>query len=574
MHCRLLHLASYVAWLSVSTAPKVAAWHSKAARPQTAWKQSHSKSAALISPRKLRHNQSSLKKHHALVMSGSTNIVADYYCVSHVTAANIPSSRLSDILARMHQGRPLTKHSLDFLLQQNLPGLYRLACGEITHEAYITGLDPASLSRHQAAKEANDAKEAERQTLAAQFRIRTTNRQSGSTAQEIARETDRKVRRMREREADEAADKARKMRQSEWKAQRDRNCELAAAAYLAGATTSGYAELTALDLARYFHLEQVAAAVSPPMSDLLAALFQGRPLTEQEFAFLSQHAPSHLFQLAFGKLTIEGYIPIAKAAEAEARARNSRIEEIKAARVAREKDPEYIAMIQTQALYKKYEISLTDESLRPRMTKLLQQIDAGNRLPNEELMWLSTAAKKHFTAILKNSYHRLEADFHVDQYRRTQDPWNVVNASGHYRKCDQPNAALELIDSVPSDRIKQPKVRSAIFTTRGGVMRDLGQRSVAIELGETAHALMPKDYRPCTLLGAVHMELQHFEKGQEWYEKARVRGAPENGIDSELRSIFQQLDSVGREAMKTFLLAEDSHRYRWLNENSSQRAKK
>jgi hypothetical protein len=50
-------------------------------------------------------------------------------------------------------------------------------------------------------------------------------------------------------------------------------------------------------------------------------------------------------------------------------------------------------------------------------------------------------------------------------------------------------------------------------------MRDLERRSVAIEMGEKAHALMPKDYRPCTLLGAVHMELHHFEKGHEWYEK-------------------------------------------------------
>ena len=507
-------------------------------------------------------------------MSSSTNIVADYYCVSHISAATIPSSRLSGILARMHQGRPLTKHSLDFLQQQNLPGLYRLACGEITHEAYITGLEPASLSRHQAAKVANEAKETALQALTAHYRVRKSNYPPGSTAHEIDRETERKLRRKREREADEAADKARKMRQAEWKAQRERNCEQAAAAYSACAITSGHTELTALDIARYFHLEHIAAVVSPPMSDLLAALFQGRPLTEHEFAFLSQNAPSHLFQLAFGKLTMESYIPIAKTAEAEVRALKARKEAIEAARIAREKDPEYIAMIQTQALYKKYEISLTDESLRPRMTKLLQQIDAGNRLPNEELLWLSTAAKKHFTAVLRNVYHRLEADFHADQYCRTQDPWNVVNASGHYRKCDQPNTALELIDSVPSDRLKQPKVRSAIFTTRGGVMRDLGQRSVAIELGETAHALMPRDYRPCTLLGAVHMELQNFEKGHEWYEKARERGAPEKGIDSELRSIFQQLDLAGREAMKNFLLAEDSHRYQWVNENSSRKAKK
>lgn len=507
-------------------------------------------------------------------MSSSTNIIADYYCVSHISAATIPSSRLSDILARMHQGRPLTKPSLDYLQQQNLPGLYRLACGEITHEAYITGLDPSSLSKHQAAKVMNEAKETEREALASHYRVRKTNHPPGSAAQEIDRETERKLRRKREREADEAADKARKKHQAEWKAQRERNCEQAAAAYRTRAITSGCTELTALDLARYFHLEHVAAAISPPMSDLLTALFQGRLLTEDEFTFLRQNGLNDLYQLAFGKLSIEGYIPIAKIAEAEVLARKAKADANEAARIAREKDPEYVAMMQTQALYKKYGISLTDESLRPRMTKLLQQIDAGNRLPNVELVWLSTTAKKHFTSELRNAYHRLEADFNADEYRRTQDPWNVVNASKHYRKCSQAKTALELIDSVPRDRLKQPKVRSAIFTTHGGVMRDLGQRSVAIELGETAHALMPKDYRPCTLLGAVHMELQHFEKGQEWYEKARERGAPAHGIDSELRSIFQQLDEVGRGAMRNFLLAEDSHQYHWLNENSSQKAKK
>ena len=502
-------------------------------------------------------------------MSASTNIVADYYCVSHIANATIPGSRLSDILGRMHQGRPLTKYSLDFLQQQDIPGLYRLACGEITHEAYVMGIDPASLSRHQAAKVANDAREVEQQALAAQYPVWKPHHPRGSTAHD--RETEHKLRRKREREADEAADKARKVLQAEWKAQRERNCELAAAARHACAITPVYTEPTALELARYFHLEQVAAAAYPPMSDLLTALFQGRQLTEHELAFLSQSGPSHLFQLAFGKLTLEGYIPIAKAAEAEARALKARRDANEAARIAREKDPEYIAMVQTQALYEKYRVSLTDENLRPRMTTLLQQIDAGNRLPKEDWLWLSTTAKRYFTAELRNAYHRLEADFHADQYCRGQDPWSVVNASGHYRKCDQAATALELIDSIPHDRLKQPKIRSAIFTTRGGVMRDLGRRSVAIEMGEMAHALMPKHYHPCTLLGAVHMELRDFEEGHAWYEKARERGAPAHGIDSELRSIFLQLDPVGREAMKKFLLAEDSHRYQWLNERGSRR---
>ena len=499
-------------------------------------------------------------------MGSPTNLVADYYCVSHIPAATIPRSRLNEILVRMYQGRLLTKNSLDFLQHQNLPGLYRLACGEITHDAYVAGLDPAYLNMHQAAKAVNQAKETERQSLAAHYAARKTIHPVRKTAEKLDWEAERSLRRKRERAATEAVLKAQRAQQAEWKAQRERNCELAAAAYFSRLNTPGYTEPTALDLVRFFHLEHVAATVCPRLSDLLEALFRGRPLTGEELTYLRHSTPGDLYRLAFGQLTLDLYMPAAKAAEAAALDRKAREEAAEATRIARENDPEYIAMMQRQALYKKYEVSLTDESLMPRMTKLLQQIDAGNRLPNEELTWLGTSAKKHFSACLRKAYHRLEADFHADQYRRTQDPWNAVNSCGHYRKCDQSDMALRLIDSVAPDRLKQPKVRSAVLTTRGGAMRDLGRRAESIQMGETAHALMPQDYRPCTLLGAVHMELRDFEKGHEWYEKARKRGAPDQGIDSEIRSIFQQLDSAGREAMKRFLLAEDSHRYSWLKE--------
>ena len=507
-------------------------------------------------------------------MGSSTNFVADYYCVSHISAATIPSSRLNDILVRMYQGQQLTKNSLDFLQRQNLPALYRLACGEINHDAYVSGLDPDYLNRYQAAKAANQAKETERQNLSDHYLPRKTIHPVRETAEKRDWEAERSLRRKREREASEAVLRAQRARQTECKVQRERNCELAAAAFLSRANAPDYTEPTALDLARYFHLEHVAAAVCPPMSDLLKALFRGRPLTGEELTYLRHSAPDDLYRLAFGQLTLDGYKPAAKAAEAAALGRKAREEAAAAARIARENDPEYIAMMHRQALFRKYEVSLTDESLMPRMTKLLQEIDAGNRLPKEELMWLGTCAKKQFSARLKKAYHRLEAGFHADQYRRTKDPWSAVNACGHYRKCDQSDTALGLIDDVTPDRLKQPKVRSAVLTTRGGAMRDLGRQAEAIQMGETAHALTPQDYRPCTLLGAVHMELRHFESGHEWYEKARKLGAPEQGIDSELRGIFQQLDSDGREDMKRFLLAEDSHRYSWLKEPRYQQAKK
>lgn len=504
-------------------------------------------------------------------MGSHTNIVADYFCISHIPAATISGSRLSDILVRMYEARPLTELSLGFLKRQNLPGLYRLACGEISHQAYIAEIDPACLNSHLAAKAALQAKIAEQQAVDLAQRA---NRAARHAAAKLAQEAERNLRRTREREATEAVLKRQRAFQAARKAQRERNCALAAAAYQARVTAPDYSAPTAHDIARYFHLDHLASAVCPPTSDILNALFRGSLLTDDQLSHLRHNAPDYLYQLGYGQLTLDAYLRAAKTAQAEAVARKAREEAAEAARIARENDPEYIAMMQTQALYSKYGLALTDKSLMPRMTKVLQEIDNGHRLRKDDLEWLVTGAKKHFTPPIREAYHRLEADFHAEQYRRTQDPWSAVNACGHYRKCDRSATALELIDTISRDRLKHPKVQSAVFTTRGGAMRDLGHPHEAIEMGESAHALMPNDYRPCTLLGAVHMELRNFAAGHDWYEKARKRGAPEQGIDSELRSIYRQLDSAGREAMKRFLLAEDSDKYHWLNETKPHEATK
>lgn len=498
-------------------------------------------------------------------MSMSTSFIADHYCVSHVSAATIPGSRLSNVLARMYQGEPVSRHALDFLQQQELLDLYRLACGEITHKDYIAGLDAAYLKKYEAAKAARQAKESEQQALEAHYRMLSNMNPARNAFPVRDWKAERKLRHKREREASEAVLKAQRVRQAEWKAQRERNSELADIAYRARSVSPDYTAPTAHDIALYFHLGHFPAAACPPMCDILEALYRGRPLTEDELNDLERNGPKYLYRLAFGQLNFDAYIVVVSAAEAEAEA-------VEAARIARESDPAYMAMMQTQTLYPKYGLSPAAKSQTPRMTDLLRQIDAGSRLAAEEVAWLSTTARKKFTKEIREAYHRLEATFHAEKYRTTQDPWDVINASGHYRKCDQSGVALDLIDSLPRRRLTHSKLKSALLTTRGGVMRDLGRRPEAIQMGEEAHALMPRDYRPCTLLGAVYTEQREFERGKEWYDTARKLGASENSVESELRGIFQRLDSSGQEAMKRFLLAEDSHRYAWLNEKKQQKA--
>lgn len=103
-------------------------------------------------------------------------------------------------------------------------------------------------------------------------------------------------------------------------------------------------------------------------------------------------------------------------------------------------------------------------------------------------------------------------------------------------------------------------------------MRDLGRLTEAVKLGEQANELTPKDFRPCTLLGAVHMELSNYSLASDWYDKAIKLGATEQSIDSELKRIYAQADKVKRESIKTFLLTEDPIRFSWLNDKKNRNA--
>lgn len=95
-------------------------------------------------------------------------------------------------------------------------------------------------------------------------------------------------------------------------------------------------------------------------------------------------------------------------------------------------------------------------------------------------------------------------------------------------------------------------------------MRDLNHFDEALKFGGQAHALTPKDFRPCTLLGAVNIEMGDYLTGLDWYEKAKERGASERSINYDLRGILLRADKAKREEIKAVLLRVDSERYKWV----------
>jgi len=353
------------------------------------------------------------------------------------------------------------------------------------------------------------------------------------------------------------------------------------------------------DVVRRYFVNDVPDAKIPAtrLRNILDSLQQGRQLSVLALSYLQQEGLDALQQLARGETSYEAFCKVAvveqakreQAAQAERSAKEAarltkeaeykEREAVRAAeyererqraekaRRARESDPKYIAKMRNQRLRKLYELDqFIEETCFARLMEILHRVDDGNRLADEDVLWLTTEGKTYYTEPLRAVFHDREAEFCAAEYSRTSDPWSAVNASGHYRKCKQPGKAHELLTSIPSDRQKAPKLKSAICTTHGGVMRDLGRLDVALKLGEQAHALTPKDFRPCTLLGAVNIEMGNLDIGWEWYRKAKERGASERSIDSDLRGIFLRADYAGREKIRSFLLSEDPVRYKWVVE--------
>jgi hypothetical protein len=356
---------------------------------------------------------------------------------------------------------------------------------------------------------------------------------------------------------------------------------------------------------RYFVTDRLDASIpATRLRNILESLQQGRQLSSIALNYLQKQGLASLERLAQSEVTYEAFCEFARVeqvkrefsaqAEREAkeaekqaseaawavqyalqcqRAENARIaqrQRAEDARIARESDPKYIDRVRNQQLLGWYGL---EHFIRPvhfdRVMQILRRVDGGNRFTDDDVLWLKTEGKDYYSDRLQTVFHEREAEFFAGEHKRTKDAWMAVNASSHYRKCGQPKKAHDLLASISVEKKNSSQLKSALCTTHGGVMRDLERWDKALELGHLAHSLTSKDFRPCTLLGAVHMELGDYEVGQTWYKKAIERGASERSIDHDLRGIFLRADKAKREEIKAFLLREDPVRYGWVNNQGS-----
>lgn len=201
---------------------------------------------------------------------------------------------------------------------------------------------------------------------------------------------------------------------------------------------------------------------------------------------------------------------------------------------------------------------------RLRLMQVIGKLEADVQLDGADVAWLLAKNDRYRLKGVLAAYHRREADVCIVEFKRTNDAWQAVNASGHLRKCDAAKEADALLATLDPNRMKQPKLHSAVLTTHGGAKRDLGRLAEAQAMGEKAHALQPENFRPCTLLGAVHIQQRNYELGDEWYRKAEARGASSGSIKAEIQALLKGMTGKQREAAIHELCRIDPERYGWL----------
>jgi len=340
-------------------------------------------------------------------------------------------------------------------------------------------------------------------------------------------------------------------------------------------------QITASLAGRYF-LDDLPGALQPGarLYDILKKIDEGVPLSRLSLSYLKTSKLEALLLLVAGEIGWESFQQkaeqeradrielagkrAAEKADALAAQATQRAIELKEFFAAQARNPKLIRQREAKELRQRFGIGYVDSEYYPRVMSLLRRVSKGDRLSSEDVVWIQTEAEECWTDELQKAWNAIEAEALTREWERSGNPWDAVNASSHWRKAARPNSALALTQEVLAKARPDAKTRSALLTTRGGALRDLRRLDEAKAMGLEAHQLTPKDFRPCTLLGAVHIELGDLMAGHAWYMKAEKLGADKRSVDNDLRTLLARSSKSEQQRICGFLLQQDPQRFAWL----------
>lgn len=331
------------------------------------------------------------------------------------------------------------------------------------------------------------------------------------------------------------------------------------------------------NIAVTYFLDDVAGAHIPAsrLRGILENVQADRPLTSLQEAFLRQRGYNALAQLTCGALDWAAFAKSSareqqlrcdaaagtKERDAVERARQAEVTDRKNAVLFAEQARKQDRRRKLRELPDRFYLPFVERDDFARINQILRSVVAGRPIEKDDLVWLGGDGADYWTDELRRAHHTNMATILSAAWHQTGDLWKAVNACGHWRKGGLSQKGLALVEAALNLKKASGKTRSALLTTAGGALRDLGRREDAVAFGTEAHALTQTDFRPCTLLGAVHIEMGDYGTGAVWYEKAEARGASQDVIDRELQSILQAASQHERSQIRNALKAYNTARY-------------
>lgn len=331
------------------------------------------------------------------------------------------------------------------------------------------------------------------------------------------------------------------------------------------------------DIAASFFLDDIPGVNIPGtrMRGVLETINSPQPITVFQQDFLRRNGYEALLLFALGELDMAAFrmraqreqedrlIASAAAKEREAveQARREEITNRKNAAIFAEQTKRQERRRKLRELPDRFGLPFVEGADFKRVNRILRSVSDGQPIEKEELVWLGSSRSEYWTDELRKAHHQNMAKILSDEWQQTGDVWKAINACGHWRKADLPEEGLSITEAALVQPVKGDKAHSALLTTSGGALRDLRRLEAAARFGKEAHSLTPKDFRPCTLLGAIHIELGEHVTGANWYDMAEARGANRNMIDRELQSILKAAAPEERTQIRKALTAHDASRY-------------
>lgn len=328
-------------------------------------------------------------------------------------------------------------------------------------------------------------------------------------------------------------------------------------------------------LASVYFLEDVPGAAIPGsrLNAVLQRVDACTPLTVTQQQFLRERGYEALLQLAIGELDRDAFrekSQIEKEKRLKARIaaeKDEAAEQRRRDEVTERRNKVFFAnrerQLERRRFRDRFGQEFIDQAHYGRVMRICRSVADGNPIETDDLLWLGATGSDYWTEELRKAHHRNKAQAYSEEWSKTKDVWQAINACAHWRKADCADAGLTIAEQALT-QVTDQNMRSAVLTTRGGAQRDLRRYNEAKLSGGEAHDLKPTDFRPCTLLGAVHLEMGDYTAGADWYAKAEALGATRAAIDRELQSILVAASPEERQRIKIVLKSQYPHRYSWL----------